>query len=424
MTQTNTAASNEALANRPPAIHYDVVIVGAGMVGSAIACALASDKRGENIRIAVVEAGGPPRLPNEGEYDPRVVALTQASQRLLQSLHAWDTISLQRACPYTDMHVWDADGTGSIHFDCRDVQHAQLGHIVENSLIASTLLQKLKSHAQIDLLQPALVESLEHDASTNEPILQLQDGRQLQASMVVAADGANSKLRQLAGFKTREWDYEHHAIVTTVKTEQPHQHTAWQRFMDSGPLAFLPLEDEWQDYDSGAHHSSIVWSCKPELASELMALDDDAFAERLAQAFEHKLGKVETVAKRYSFPLRQRHATDYIKPGIVLVGDAAHTIHPLAGQGVNLGLLDVASLRDEILRACERGLPLTDQSILRRYQRNRKTHNLAVMGLMEGFKRLFGAHDITLRWARNEGMRQLDKLTHLKSAVIKQAMGL
>jgi len=155
-----------------------------------------------------------------------------------------------------------------------------------------------------------------------------------------------------------------------------------------------------------------------------MALDDAEFAGRLGQAFEYKLGKIEDIAQRYSFPLRQRHATDYIQPGIALIGDAAHTIHPLAGQGVNLGLLDVCALRDEILRACERGLPLTEQSILRRYQRSRKANNLAVMGLMEGFKRLFGANDISLRWARNEGMRQLNKLGKLKSAVIKQAMGL
>jgi len=420
MTDPNTRSE----AQTPASLHYDLVIIGAGMVGSAMACALASDSRSKNIRIAVIEAGGPPRLPPEGQFDPRVVALTHASKKLLDSIRVWDTISLQRACPYTDMHVWDADGTGNIHFDCRDVQRSELGHIVENSLITSTLLQKLAHLQQVDLLQPACLESLERDAKNGSPVLQLEDGRQVHASLVIAADGAHSKLRQLADFRTREWDYDHQAIVTTVKTEKPHQHTAWQRFMGSGPLAFLPLEDEWQDYNSGAHNSSIVWSCKPELAAELMALDDAEFAVRLGQAFEYKLGEIESVAQRYSFPLRQRHAIDYIKPGVVLIGDAAHTVHPLAGQGVNLGLLDVCALRDEIFRACERDLPLTEQSILRRYQRSRKTHNLAVMGLMEGFKRLFGANNITLRWARNEGMRQLNNLSNLKSEVIKQAMGL
>jgi len=415
-----TDANAHSAAQNPTSLHYDLVIIGAGMVGSAMACALASDKRSEKIRIAVIEAGAPPTLPAEGQYDPRVVALTQASKQLLDSIHAWDDIAQQGACPYTDMYVWDAAGTGNIHFDCLDVQHHELGHIVENSRITSTLMQKLTNLQQVDLLQPARLASLERDDESDLPILHLQDGRQMHAKLVIAADGAHSKLRQLAGFRTREWDYDQQAIVTTVKTERPHQHTAWQRFMGSGPLAFLPLQDD----RAGAHHCSIVWSCNPELASELMALDDAEFAGRLGQAFEYKLGKIENVAQRYSFPLRQRHATDYIQPGIALIGDAAHTIHPLAGQGANLGLLDVWALRDEILRACERELPLGEPSILRRYQRNRKTNNLAVMGLMEGFKRLYGANDITLRWARNEGMRQLNKLGKLKSALIKQAMGL
>jgi 2-octaprenylphenol hydroxylase len=419
---TDNHTSPEALA--PTSLHYDLVIIGAGMIGSAMACALACDKRGEKISIAVIDAGKPPTIPAKGQYDARVVALTHASQQLFESIHIWDEIALERACPYTDMHVWDGDGTGHIHFDCRDVQRNELGHIVENSLIANALQQKMNTLQQVDLLQPVCVESLQHDTESGSPILLLEDGRLVHAGLVIAADGAHSKLRQLAGFRTREWDYEHQAIVTTVKTEKTHQHTAWQRFLASGPLAFLPLANTSQDGDSSAQHSSIVWSCEPDLATELMELDDAAFATRLGSAFEHTLGKVEHVSQRYSFPLRQRHATDYIKPGIALIGDAAHTIHPLAGQGANLGLLDVCALRDEVLRACERGLPLTEPSILRRYQRGRKTHNLAVMGLMEGFKRLFGANNMTLRWARNEGMRQLNNLNSLKNAVIKQAMGL
>ncbi len=415
MNKQSTSSSNPEI--------YDIIVVGAGMVGSAIACALAIDKRGEHLRIAVVEASDKPATYNSEAYDPRVVALTQASRKLLHSLHAWDTIVLQRACPYTDMHVWDAEGTGSIHFDCLEVQQNQLGYIVENSLIASTLAQRMQNLQQIDLLCSARVSSFRKDGDSN-PSLILEDGRELQASMIIAADGANSKLRELVNFRTREWDYGHNAIVTTVKTEQVHQHTAWQRFMETGPLAFLPLEDELMDYETGCHHSSIVWSCKPELADELMALDDEAFAKRLGEAFEHKLGNIEEVAKRFSFPLRQRHAVDYVKPGIALVGDAAHTIHPLAGQGVNLGFLDVTALRDEILRACERRIPLNDESILRRYQRNRKINNLGVMAAMEGFKRLFGTRNIGVRWARNEGMRKVDSVNTLKNIIVKQAMGL
>ena len=223
--------------------------------------------------------------------------------------------------------------------------------------------------------------------------------------------------------ETREWNYGHDAIVTTVRTEQPHQYTAWQRFLPTGPLAFLPLQTGGDDSKS-AHYSSIVWSVKSELTSELMALDDAQFAQQLAAAFEQRLGEVEQVAQRFSFPLRQRHAVNYVQPGIALLGDAAHTIHPLAGQGVNLGFLDVCAMRDEILRACRRQLPLNDVSILKRYQRARKSHNLSMMGVMEGFKRLFGANHLPTRWMRNEGMRTLNNLPMLKNAVVKQAMGL
>ena len=196
-----------------------------------------------------------------------------------------------------------------------------------------------------------------------------------------------------------------------------------QCFLESGPLAFLPLQTEQGDGYS-SHYSSIVWSLSPELASEIMALEDDEFMRRLSEAFEFRLGKVTQAAKRYSFPLRQRHAVNYIDDGIALVGDAAHTIHPLAGQGVNLGFLDVAALSEEILRARRRQLPLTEVSILKRYQRNRKGDNLAMMSVMEGFKRLFGAQELPIRWLRNEGMRKLNSLPLLKSAVVKQAMGL
>ncbi len=405
------------------ALEFDVIIVGAGLVGSAMACALAADAQGDSLRIAVVEAGSDPTRFEHSDFDPRVVALTHASQTLLKSVGAWSLIEQERACPYTDMHVWDADGTGSIHFDCHDVQQNNLGHIVENSVVTRALLSRLQSYPQITLLRPAKVQTLLREEGSDQQSVLLEDGRKLSASVLLAADGANSKVRELANIATREWNYGHDAIVTTVRTQQPHQYTAWQRFLSSGPLAFLPLQAQLQgQWD--AHYCSIVWSLKPELAPELMALSDSEFGHALGQAFEYRLGAVEDVAKRYSFPLRQRHAVNYVKPGVALLGDAAHTIHPLAGQGVNLGFLDVAAMRDEILRARRRQLPLTDASILKRYQRARKSNNLAMMAMMEGFKRLFGADHLPTRWLRNEGMRQLDSVSLLKNAVVKQAMGL
>ena len=399
--------------------HFDVVIVGAALVGSALACALAQGD--DSLRIAVLEAGAEPRRFCGREFDPRVVALTRASETLLQSLGVWDAISTERVCPYTDMEVWDAVGTGRIHFDCREVQQHNLGNIVENSVVTRALLSRMAELPSVTLLRPARLRSRSWRDGCNQ--LQLEDGASMTAPLVLAADGANSRLRQLAGLAIREWDYGHTAIVTTVETELSHQYTARQRFLDSGPLAFLPLHTE-VDGQLSASFSSIVWSCVPELARELMDLEDEVFAARLGQAFEFRLGAVKRVAQRFSFPLRQRHAIDYISDGLALVGDAAHTIHPLAGQGVNLGFLDVAALRDEILRARRRGIALSDASILKRYQRARKGENLAVMGLMEGFRRLFGADSLPVRWARNEGMRRLNSLPVLKNAVIRQAMGL
>ena len=251
----------------------------------------------------------------------------------------------------------------------------------------------------------------------------LDDERQLVAPLLVGADGAHSKVRQLAAFETREWNYDHNAIVTTVRTEKSHAYTAWQRFLKTGPLAFLPLHCE-SNGAMDSHYSSIVWSVETDVAKQLMALDDQAFCNRLGKDFEYQLGNVVHAAKRYSFPLRQRHATDYVQPHIALIGDAAHTIHPLAGQGVNLGLLDVVALTQEIVRAKNRQLPLSEFATLRRYQRARAGNNLGMMMAMEGFKRLFGARDLTLRWLRNVGLNQVNNLPALKNLMIKQAMGL
>ena len=248
--------------------------------------------------------------------------------------------------------------------------------------------------------------------------MQLSNGNEITAALLIAADGAHSKVRELAEFSTREWDYGQQAIITTVRTEQPHEFTAWQRFMHSGPLAFLPLQQQ-----GDAHRCSIVWSAEDALATELMALDDDTFCARLTAAFEARLGKVIHCDKRYAIPLRQRHATTYIQPGIALVGDAAHNIHPLAGQGVNLGLLDVIALAQEIERALLRGIPLADYSILRRYQRQRLAGNLGMMSAMEGFKRLFGNRSLAVNWLRNTGMRQLNSVTAIKKIIINTALG-
>lgn len=257
--------------------------------------------------------------------------------------------------------------------------------------------------------------------------LDLEDGRHLSAQLIVAADGGNSEVRRLAGFETRKWSYHQQAIVATVRTTLPHSHIARQRFLPHGPLAFLPLSDNGHTVATGddcSCYSSIVWSADTDKAKELMSLDDQAFSRQLTRAFEAQMGSIEAVSKRYSFPLRQSHAVDYVKPGIVLIGDAAHVIHPLAGQGVNLGLQDVRVLSEELLRAYESSADLGGELSLRRYQRRRKADNLAMMAAMEGFKRLFGSRSLPLIWLRNAGMRQLNKLEPVKHHIVRQAMGL
>jgi 2-polyprenylphenol 6-hydroxylase len=404
------------MAMQSPSHTYDLIIVGAGLTGGALACALAQLPSAPPLSIALIEAGMEQQEFSGEDFDPRVVALTQASQNLLQRVGVWDLICQKRACPYGDMHVWDGEGTAEIHFSAADVRAAQLGHIVENSVVLASLRQKIAQHNNIHLVQPARVERLE----LSQPVkVQLDNGQLLSAKLVIAADGAHSKVRELARLDTREWEYHQTAIVTTVQTQLPHQATAWQRFMSTGPLAFLPLPSV-----SGKYFCSIVWSLDADYVDDIMQLNEADFCTRLGAAFEHKLGDVIHAAQRFAIPLRQRHAKEYCVPGVALVGDAAHNIHPLAGQGVNLGLLDVDALVNELARALERGIPLNDFSILRRYQRQRLAGNLVMMSAMEAFKRLFGSDSLALNWLRNSGMRQLNSLTELKKIIVRKAMGL
>ncbi|QQD18051.1 UbiH/UbiF/VisC/COQ6 family ubiquinone biosynthesis hydroxylase [Spongiibacter nanhainus] len=397
----------------------DVLIVGGGLAGGALALALADS----SLRVAVVEAQPfPEQLPPLGEsvadYDPRVSALTEASRRFLDSLGVWRDIVAQRACAYREMSVWDAEGTGEIHFDAADVGRPCLGHIVENRIITTSLLHRLRQRGGVQCIFGVQAESLENCGDS--AVLQLADGRRLRAALVVAADGANSRVRQWAGFHTREWDYKHWAIATTVETSQSHRDTAWQRFLPEGPLAFLPLADA----EGSGTFSSIVWSATPALAESLMAQPDDEFCTSLGRHFEHRLGEVVATGKRFSFPLRQRHAVDYFRGSVVLIGDAAHSIHPLAGQGINLGFADAQALAEELLRGRERQLSAGDRGVLARYQRRRKGDNLAMMAAMEGFQNLFGSSLPPLRLIRNIGMSWLDGAAPLKRRIVSRAMGI
>ncbi|MGF2734140.1 UbiH/UbiF/VisC/COQ6 family ubiquinone biosynthesis hydroxylase [Marinobacter sp. DUT-1] len=396
---------------------FDIVIVGGGMIGSALALGLSR----QGWQVALVESAArdmlltaPEPASTVEDFEPRVSAISTASQRLLEELGAWSGVMESRHCGYREMIVWDGDGTGRIHFDAAELHARALGTIVENRNLVRALFRELLA-SDVTLFDGVRVRSW----SRTEGV-ELEGGRRVTARLVIGADGANSRLRQWAGMPTREWDYDQQAIVCTVRTAHSHCYTAWQRFSPSGPLAFLPLLNEHLD----DQFCSIVWSQDTPEARRLMALADDDFRQELERAIEGELGSVTASSRRFAFPLRQRHAKDYVADGLALVGDAAHTIHPLAGQGANLGYGDVRALLDEMKRAKALGLAPDDQLVLTRYQRRRKGENLTMMAAMEGFKQLFARDELPVRWLRNAGMRWLNRLGPVKNRIAAEAMGL
>ncbi len=390
--------------------HYDIIIVGAGMVGATLACGLAEEA--ENLKIAVIDANEPKDWDKDS-YDMRVSAITRASQTLFKNIGVWEKIVEQRVSPYRDMFVWDEGGKGELHFDSADMAEADLGHIIENRVIVKALHQRLKELPQIELLCPAKLENIEFN--NDKANLVLDDKTELSANLVVAADGTRSWVRQQADIAVKGWDFDQAALVTTVKTEKYHQDTAWQRFLKTGPLAFLPLTNGY---------SSIVWSTSPEEAQRLTKISENEFALEIEQAFESKLGKIESVATRAVFPLRLFETLNYVKPRLALVGDAAHTIHPLAGQGVNLGLADVASLITVVVEALNDKKDVGDFKILRRYERWRRADNRSMLVAMDGLKRLFGSELSAVKDLRSLGLNITNKITPLKNLIMQQAMGL
>jgi len=401
---------------------YQIIIVGGGMVGSALAASLANS----DISIALIEpnvAQQPPQTDlSSGEsscadFDTRVSAITAQSEALLSKLGIWDMISAQRKSAYQGMTVWDAEGTGEVNFNANELHVPCLGTIVENREIVWALQQRVEQASNITIIRDYVSHIDNQDEQGLTPVF-LASGQSLKTQLLVGADGALSRIKQWGEFGNTEWDYQHHALVATIELEHSHQATAWQRFRPEGPLALLPLAA------GNDKTCSIVWSTNEEECQQLLALDDESFCQQLGLAFEQRLGQVVNVGPRAAFPLRQRHAKNYVVPGIALVGDAAHTIHPLAGQGVNLGFKDVAALSEQILRANKAGLALGDISSLLRYQRRRQADNLLMMGAMEGFKRLFAAQQPMIRLLRNQGMRLFNRAAAVKQHVVMQAMGL
>jgi 2-octaprenylphenol hydroxylase len=394
---------------------FDVLVVGGGMVGAGCAALLGAFQPTSALRVAMLEPK-PASLPAQGEpLALRVSALSRASQRVLERAGAWQAIIERGAAPYQRMVVWDKvgrpEGEGSLCFEAAGLGEPDLGHIVENRTVQAALTGRAVAHG-VTLLRSGVAAL---DTGAEAATVTTTEGRRLSAALVVAADGGRSAVRTLAGIETQGWDYGQHAVVTHLRPARPHVETAWQRFLPTGPLALLPLADG---------RVSLVWSTSPERAAELVALPEDGFAEAVTEASGGVLGRLEPAAPRASFPLRLLHAVDYTRPRLALVGDAAHGVHPLAGQGVNLGFMDCAALVQCIGEALEQGADAGDLRALRRYERWRKAENLPAMILMDWLKRLFSNDDPSLSWFRSRGLGIVDRAVPLKRALIGRAMGL
>ena len=390
----------------------DVVVVGGGVVGAA--CALALAKLG--LEIALVEGREPLRWSDDAP-DLRVFAFAPDNAALLDGLGVWDSVRTARAQPYRRMRVWDASGDGELCFDADRLGRDQLGWIVENNLLVDRLWAALPA-AGVRLHCPARVESMEQDIASAEAggvRLRLDDGSRLEARLAIAADGADSTLRELAGLKVSSHDYQQRGVVAFVETAASNETTAWQRFLPGGPLAYLPFAQG---------RSSIVWTLPDEEATRVLALDDVAFNRELGNAFEARLGEVRVVSKRAAFPLRRQLAESSIAGKVLLMGDAAHVVHPLAGQGVNLGLRDVTRLRDAIADAQSRRADWISPHRLARWARQCRSENTAAAYAFDGINRVFSNDEMHATLLRGFALGVAGKLPPLANMLWRRASGL
>lgn len=387
--------------------HYDVIVAGAGMVGASAALALAA----RGMRVALIEAlSAPEPMPSDAwlEFDLRVSAISPRSRQLLRQLGVWQKLDATRICNYEQMHVWHQHGDASVSFDAVDLARDDLGSIVENRMLQQTLQRACDAEARIEWFRPDRIETLIEN--TREGVqLRLDSGRILDGALLIAADGRHSPTRELAGMEIQAGSYRQSAIVVNVSTELPHRHTAWQRFLASGPLAFLPLANG---------QSSIVWSCDEELAEQLSVLDEVAFCAALSSAFEHRLGAVTACSERRGFALGWHHCERWLQDRVLLIGDAAHAVHPLAGQGVNQGFSDV-ELCAQLIGDC-RGQVAQQQ--LRRFERQRKSESWLAGNSFSALKWIYGLEQGGITQLRDLGMRIVDATPCLKRGMIGKAV--
>ena len=392
---------------------YDVAVIGAGMIGSLTASLLAQN----NLSVALIDpSNGRITLSSPPCYDTRVSAISDSSQALIEKADVWHRIPKDRLLPYRKMDVWDGLGTSNIQFQAETLGVPALGCMVENAVLSDALNKKNDSLHKIHAYFGEKVVKFQHQDDLIA--ITLSSGKKIQSQLMIAADGAHSFVRKEAGFVCREWDYGHNAIVSTIEIDRSHENTAWQAFGDEGILAFLPLPSV-----AGRYFASIVWSVPPKESELLCSLDEAGFCQRLSYALSERFTVLAELSSRQSIPLKQRHATEYVKDRIALVGDAAHTIHPLAGQGANIGFADVKALVDVVSNAYKREDDIGRSIVLRRYQRARMLNNLQMTAGMETFKRLYATQTPLIVQMRNLGMNFINHNSTIKRLVVDRAFG-